>query len=49
MRAESVLQSGAVLDKRIIANSLIESFLNPLKGVFMGCERITAQPDMTPR
>ena len=31
----------------IIANSLIESFSNPLKGVFVGCGRITGKPDLT--
>jgi hypothetical protein len=32
---------------RIIAKSLIESFSNPLKGVFVDCGQITAYTDIT--
>jgi hypothetical protein len=35
------------LGERIIANSLIESFSNPLKRVFVGCGRITAYTEVT--
>jgi hypothetical protein len=35
------------LNECVIANSLIESFSNPLKGIFVGCGRITVSSDVT--
>jgi hypothetical protein len=36
-------------EERIITNSFPESFSNALKGVFVGCGRITAKPECNPK